>query len=318
MNAVITYTFNPCVDKSLEIDELVPDKKMRCSAPKLEPGGGGINVARVIHRLGGKVLAVFPSGGYHGSLLTDLLRMEGVNSYPVPMLADIRENINIHEKSTGRQYRLIEPGSPLAEHSWTKCLDVLTGLEKGGIVVVSGSLPSGVPADLWARIRRLTERKAARLVVDVAGADLREALGGGGVFLIKPSEDELAMLAGEMGLRAGRQEEVAQDIINRGWAQVVVVSRGAGGVLLVTRDRFAEIAAPVVKRKSTVGAGDSLVAGIVVGLGRKMEMVEAVRFGVACGAAAVMNPGTELCHPRDVEALYAKMQGSTASVNTIP
>jgi 6-phosphofructokinase 2 len=330
MTPVITFTFNPCIDKGIEIDVLVPDKKMRCAAPRLEPGGGGINVARVIHRLGGRVLAVFPAGGYHGSLLTELLRMEGVDTYPVPMLADIRENINIHEKSTGRQYRLIEPGSPLLEHSWMRCLDVLTGLDKGGIVVVSGSMPAGAPPDLWARIRRLTDRKAAKLVVDVAGVDLRAALGvgavsggifgggvkggvagggvsGGGVFLIKPSDDELRTLASELGLPAEPLEDAAKAIVGRGWAQVVVVSRGAAGVTLVTRDRVTEIAAPVVKRQSTVGAGDSLVAGIVVGLGRKLSLEESVRYGVACGAAAVMNQGTELCHPRDVERLYAGM-----------
>jgi 6-phosphofructokinase 2 len=306
MTPIITVTFNPCVYKGIEIDKLEPEKKMRCAAPRLEPGGGGINVARVIHRLGGAVLAVYPSGGYHGSLLTELLRVEGVDTYPVPMLADIRENINIHEISTGKQYRFIEPGAPLTEHSWTRCLDALTALDKGGIVIVSGSLPAGAPPDLWSRIRRLCERKAAKLVVDVAGAELRAALEVG-LFLIKPSEDELAWLAREMGLPE-RPEETAKAIVSKGCAQVVVVSRGAAGVLLVTRERVKEMAAPVVERRSTVGAGDSLVGGIVVGLGRDMEMEEAVRFGVACGAATVMNPGTELCHQRDVEALYAQME----------
>lgn len=304
MTPVITFTFNPCVDKSIEIDTLIPDKKMRCAVPRQEPGGGGINVARVIHRLGGKVLAVYPSGGYHGSLLTEMLRVEGVDTYPVPMLADIRENINVHETSTGRQYRFIEPGTLLTEHSWTRCLDALTALDKGGFVIVSGSLPAGAPPDLWSRIRRLSERKSSRLVVDVAGAELRRALEVG-VFLIKPSEDELALLAAEMGLPEGT-ESAAKAIVSRGCAEVVVVSRGAGGVLLVMRDCVKEIPAPVVERRSTVGAGDSLVAGIVAGLGRKMELEEAVRLGVACGAATVMNPGTELCHQKDVYDLFTR------------
>lgn len=316
MTPIITFTFNPCVDKGIEIDTLVPDKKMRCAAPRLEPGGGGINVARVIHRLGGKVLAVYPSGGYHGSLLTEMLRVEGVETYPVPMLADIRENINIHETSTGRQYRLIEPGFPLTEHSWTRCLDALTALDKDGIVIVSGSLPAGAPPDLWSRVRRLTERKGARVIVDVAGAELRAALEVG-VFLIKPSEEELASLACELALPGG-PEEAAKAIVYKGWAQVVVVSRGAGGALLVTRDEVKDIPAPVVRRRSTVGAGDSLVGGIVAAIGRKMPLEEAVRFGVACGAATVMNPGTELCYPKDAETLYAQMgAGAVAAKSAI-
>jgi 6-phosphofructokinase 2 len=335
MTPIIAFTFNPCVDKSMEIDQLVPDKKMRCTAPRLEPGGGGINVARVVRRLGGKVLAVYPSGGYHGSLLTEMLRVEGVDTYPVPMLTDIRENINIYEKSTGRQYRFIEPGNALTEHSWTRCLDALAALDKGGIVVVSGSLPGGAPPDLWSRIRRLSERKGARLIVDVAGAELWTALlvgftGGGlrtvseggesfqtgsacGLFLIKPSENELAWLAREMRLPE-RPEETAKCLVSRGYAQVVVVSRGSGGALLVTRDCVRHVPAPEVRQQSTVGAGDSLVGGIVAGLGRKMDLEEAVRFGVACGAATVMNPGTELCHLKDVEKLYAEMRGEAVAV----
>jgi 6-phosphofructokinase 2 len=325
MNPILTFTFNPCVDKSIEIDRFVPDKKIRCAEPRLEPGGGGINVARVIHRLGGRVLAVYPSGGYHGSLLTEMLRLEGVETHPVPMLADIRENINIFEKSTARQYRLIEPGPLLTEHSWTKCLDALELLDKSGFVIVSGSLPPGAPPDLWSRIRRLCKQKEARLVVDMAGAELRVALAaedgnlrttlGGGLFLIKPSEEELVSLSKEMGLPVGL-EETARAIVTRGYAEVVVVSRGAGGALLVTRDGVKNIAAPVVQRLSTVGAGDSLVGGIVAGLGRKMGLEEAVQFGVACGAATVMNPGTELCHRRDAEALYAGMTRNLTSTVT--
>src|SRR5579859_379092 len=149
MSGIMTVTFNPCIDKSFDTEALSPDRKLRCSVPKLEPGGGGINVARAVHRLGGKATAVYPSGGYHGSILTEMLRMEGVDIFPVPMLADIRENLNVRETGTNRQYRFIEPGPVLTEHTWTKCIQALQALDKGGILVVSGSLPQEAPADLW-------------------------------------------------------------------------------------------------------------------------------------------------------------------------
>jgi len=302
---IITFTFNPCIDKSFDTDTIAPDKKLRCTVPRLEPGGGGINVARVITRLGEKVLAVYPAGGYHGTLLTEILATEGVDTYPVPTLNDIRENINVRETSTGHQYRFIEPGASLTDYTWHRCLDVLTMVDKGGIVVISGSLPKDAPADLWRHIKHSTAKKSVRLVVDAHGEALRNALIAG-VFLIKPSEDELTAVAADLGLPTTTPNETAQAIVNKGWAEVVVISKGAEGATLITRDIQKQIPAPQVPKQSTVGAGDSLVAGIVTALVRGMDIEEAVRFGVACGAATVMRPGTELCHRKDAETLYTQ------------
>lgn len=310
MTPVITITFNPCVDKSFETDSMVPEKKLRCTAPRLEPGGGGINVARAIRRLGGKATAIYPSGGYHGALLTEMLIHEGVDTFPVAMLADIRENINVRESATGRQYRFIEPGPVLTEHIWVRCVDAISLVDKGGIIVISGSIPPGRPPDLWKRIRQAVDKKSARLVVDVQGEALQHALEQG-VYLIKPSEEELAVLAGASGGVTMAPEKMAAAIVARGQAQAVVISRGAAGAALVTAQGASDIPAPEVQKQSSVGAGDCLVAGIISSLCQKMELVEAVRFGVACGAAAVMNPGTELFHLTDAEALFARMVKET-------
>lgn len=307
MPMVITLTFNPCIDKSFDTDILQPDKKLRCTTPRLEPGGGGINVARVITRLGEKALAVYPAGGYHGTLLTEMLAAEGVDTYPVPILDDIRENINVRESTTGHQYRFIEPGPILNEYAWHRCLDAISMVDKGGIVVISGSLPKDAPPDLWRQIKHSTGRRSARLVVDAHGEALRNALNVG-VFLIKPSEDELAALARDLGLSASSPTDAAKAIVEKGWAEVVVLSRGAAGATLITRGVEKQLPAPEVPRQSTVGAGDSLVAGIVTALVRNMDLEEAVRFGVACGAATVMHPGTELCNRKDAEAIYAQSQ----------
>jgi len=243
MFPIITLTFNPCIDKSFSVDNLLPDIKLAGTMPRREPGGGGINVARAIRKLGGKAKAVFPAGGPFGEMLFALLALERVPVKPVKIVAEMRENVNITESSSGRQYRCVLPGPELPGDTWDDCLAAIDELEEGGLVVVSGSLPDGWPADLFRRIRALAESKRAPLVVDSSGAALEAALQAG-VYLVKPSVRELEGLAKALDLRGRTGLEKARELIARRYASVVLLSAGEAGVLLVTAENAWEIPAP--------------------------------------------------------------------------
>jgi 6-phosphofructokinase 2 len=307
MQKIVTLTVNPAIDKSAEIDHVAADRKLRCEAPRHEPGGGGINVSRAIRRLGGNSLALYPAGGTLGQMLDDLLDQEKVNYRSVSIEGMTRENLTVFEKSDGRQFRFGMPGPTLREEEWQCCLDELAKIEpKPAYIIASGSLPPGVPQDFYARVASLGKDSGSRVVVDSSGEAL-SAAARAGVYLLKPNMRELAHLAGHKIESELEQERVAQDLITNGNAEVVVVSLGAAGALLASAIGLARLRAPTVKIVSKIGAGDSMVAGIVLALVRGENLENAVRFGIAAGAAAVMTPGTELCRREDAEKLYERI-----------
>jgi 6-phosphofructokinase 2 len=310
MPAIITVTFSPCIDKSTSVPALVPEKKLKCSEPKLEPGGGGINVARAIRKLGGQATAIYPAGGYTGKFFTQLMREEDIPSIVIETEKETRENIIVLEESGNRQYRFGMPGTALKETEWQQILHIVEEAEAPEFIVASGSLPPGVPADIFARIAMIAKRKNARMVADTSGEALKYAAGEG-VYLLKPNLGELGFLAGREYLEPKDIIQAARQIIEKQHCEVIVVSRGADGATLVTKDLVKHITPPAVKQKSTVGAGDSMVAGIVLSLSNRKSLEMAVQYGVACGTAATLNPGTELCRPEDAEALFRRMHVSS-------
>ena len=305
--SIATLTVNPCVDESTTVDQVVADRKLRCGAPRYEPGGGGINVARAIRRLGGEALAIYPAGGAAGELLASLLSREGVSHRAIPIEGWTRENLNVFEESTGRQFRFVLPGPQLLRREWEKLLEEVEGLRPfPAYVVASGSLPPGVPVDIFARLARLTRKRGGRFALDTSGEAARVALEAG-VYLVKPSLREFQHLTGLPDAEESHLVAESKRWIEAGRCEVVVLSLGAAGVLWVTAESSERLLSPTVPVRSTVGAGDSMLAGIVLRLTQGRPMGEAVRFGVAAGAATVMNPGTELCHRPDAERLYAQM-----------
>ena len=298
---------NPAVDVSTSVGRVVAERKLRCGAPRFEPGGGGVNVARAIRKLGGEALAVFPSGGPAGQLLQDLLSREGVDVLTIPIAASTRENLNVQETDTNRQYRFVLPGPTLTEAECARCLGAIEALEPfPAMLVASGSLPPGVPEDFHARLAALARRKRARLILDSSGAALSRALEEG-VYLCKPSLREFQEWTGEKNADEHRWRELARQIVAAGRCEVLVLSLGSGGALWTTRTEQERLTAPAVSVSSSVGAGDSMVAGIVLSLARGRGLPEAARFGVAAAAAAVMNPGTELCRREDAERLFRQV-----------
>ncbi|MFT3677339.1 MAG: 1-phosphofructokinase family hexose kinase [Chitinophagaceae bacterium] len=307
--SIITITLNPAIDKSSTIAALVPEKKLRCSQPVFQPGGGGVNVARAIHQLGGKALAIYLAGGYSGIFFKELLEKEGIPQLVIPIGGHTRENFIVTDLAQNRQYRFGMPGPRITEQEWKALLQQLQQLEAPDYIVVSGSMPAGAPTDMLVQIARIARQKKARLVIDSAGQALKE-VAGEGAFLLKPNLGELSQLAGLQWIAANEVEAIARRLLTDGLCEVLLISMGATGAMLVTMTETVQITPPQVERISTVGAGDSLVAGMVWGLQNNYSLKEAARFGVACGTAATLRPGTLLCTSKDAERLYKETKAT--------
>lgn len=311
MENILTLTMNPAIDKSSSVGNVVAERKLYCSAPRFEPGGGGINVSRAVRKLGGESLALYPSGGPTGEMLQFLFDQEGLTHLPIPIKGWSRENLIVMEESTGRQYRFGMPGPYIDNEEWQRCLHELSDIiPRPDFIVASGSLPPGVQSDFYARVARIGKEINAKVIVDASGEALKLALQED-VYLIKPNVREFRELVGSEIREESQIKSAAMTIVESGQTDVIVISLGAGGAIVASKDGTEHIMPPTVPIISKVGAGDSMVAGIVLSLARGMFQRDAVRFGIAAGTAAVMTPGTELCRREDTERLYEQMTMST-------
>jgi 6-phosphofructokinase 2 len=280
--------------------------KLRSSESRRDPGGGGINVARVMKRLGADVTAIYPAGGTLGLLLRQLVDKEGISQVAIPITAETREDFTVNERVTGFQYRFVVPGPSLTEHEWHACLSRFTALSAHTrFVVCSGSLPPGVPDDFYRRVVEATRRAGRQMIIDSSGAPLKVALAGG-VYLVKPSLTELRDLFGAaLDIRAD-QIKACRVLIEKQHAEIVALTLGEQGAILVTRDRVVRARALTTEPKSVVGAGDSFLGAMIWALGHALD--EAFRDGVAAGSAALLMPGTELCQREDIERLVKHVE----------
>jgi 6-phosphofructokinase 2 len=315
---IVTLTINPAIDIFVNVERVAPTRKLRCSAPKRDPGGGGINVARAAHRLGADVAAIYPTGGAIGKLLQRLVEREGIDSVVTPSHVETRENFTAYEEETGEQYRFVLPGSALHRAEWEACLDKLATLPaKPKFVVASGSIPPDVPDDFFAMVARHARSLGAQMVLDSSGAALGAALKEG-VMLIKPNQTELRDF---LGKRLDSEDDciaACRELIADGRTQVVALTLGADGALLVTAKRAWRAAPVKIEVASTVGAGDSFLGGMMAALAAGASIEEAFRMGVAAGSAAVMSPGTELCREEDVKRLLPEVRISAIAGHTAP
>ncbi len=307
MPAIVTLTINPAIDIFVNVGHVEPTRKLRCSPPKRDPGGGGINVARVAHRLGSDVVAIYPTGGAIGKLLQRLVEREGIDSLVTPSHAETRENFTAFETDSGEQYRFVLPGSPLHRAEWEAVLDKLTTLpEQPKFVVASGSVPPGVPEDFFARVARMAKALGARCVIDSSGAALKAALAEG-ISIVKPNLTELSDLIGKPLNGDADYIAASRKLIASGRTQVVALTLGEDGALLVTADHGWRAQPMPIEVVSTVGAGDSFLGGLVASLAAGKPPQDAFRVAVAAASAAVMSPGTELCREEDVQRLLPQV-----------
>jgi len=299
---IVTLTLNPAIDLATTAPAVRPTHKIRTTGEHVDPGGGGINVARVVHALGGDALAVLAAGGATGRFLTELLEEAGVPYRAVPIAGRTRVSFAVRALDSGAEYRFVPDGPLLSEVEWQATLAALDAAE-GGFVVASGSLPPGVPADAYATAARAAAARGRRFVLDTSGPALRAALGAG-IALLKPSLGELESLVGRPLPDPAAQEAEALALVRAGAARMVAVSLGAAGAILATDAGVLRRPALVGPVQSAVGAGDAFLAAMVLALAREAAPAEALDWGIAAGAAAVAGVGTARLRREDVTARY--------------
>jgi 6-phosphofructokinase 2 len=304
MEKILTVTLNPAIDKSTTIQALLPEKKLRCSPPKFEPGGGGVNVSRALKRLGHSSTALILAGGHTGKFFETLLKKEEIDSAIIPIKSYTRENLIVLDEATGNQYRFGMPGPDVTESEWRECLNVLRSNNDYEFMVISGSNPAGVSLNFYNEAAEIAKQKNVKLIVDTSEEALKHVLSVG-VFFVKPNLGELSSLSGVKELDAESVVTAAREIINKGKCEGMVVSMGPAGAMLVTAKEHYHEPAPAVKVKSTVGAGDSMLAGIIAAALKKWDFKNILRYGIACGTAATMNVGTGLCLKENVDKIYS-------------
>jgi 6-phosphofructokinase 2 len=301
---ILTITLNPALDKSVSVQKLIPDKKLRCEEITVEAGGGGINVSKAIKELGGESMALFPSGGANGKQLEQLLIKEGIAIKVIPIAGETRAGFAATDLSTDSQYRFVAPGPVLSNEIVDACLKEIEDCKPvPDTIVFSGSLPPGISHNVAAKFAAVSNRIGARFIADTSGDTLKQAVHEG-VYLLKPNLSELCLLVDKESLELFEVENAAKSIIDKGNAQVIVVSMGPSGALLLTKDICKRIPSPNVKKVSTIGAGDSMVAGMALMLSQGKPILEVVQFGVACGTAAIMTEGSQLFKKEDVLKLF--------------
>jgi 6-phosphofructokinase 2 len=299
---ILTVTLNPCIDKSSTVEKFKPESKLRCTEIVNEPGGGGINVSKALKKLEAPSVALFPAGGHNGNMLCSLLKEEGILFHAVDTKVETRENWILLETVDNNQYRFTFPGREVVEETIKTLVDQIRSFSPS-YVVASGSLPPGLPDYFYGLIVKNAAAVGAKCIVDTSGPAL-QALKGKGAYLIKPNSSELCKMLDVETLDKNEIADAAKQAIADGFAEIIVVSMGPDGAWLVSADEKYFVTAPSVEKKSTVGAGDSMVAGITYSLQKQLSLKEAIRFGVACGSAATMNHGTQLFNKSDAENLY--------------
>lgn len=303
---VVTLTPNPALDLWLTTPNFTVGPKLRSSRPRSDPGGGGINVSRVIHRLQGQTLALYAAGGRRGDEIADGLKREGIDAERCSIEGDTREDISVCEEETGDVLRFVTPGPDLQRDEVERLLGALErAATDASLVVGSGSLPGGAGAEFWARAAARCRSAGVRFVLD--SHDGVDAALEEGVYCFRENRDAIAEIAGH---DVGWPEETADWAANRvetGAAEIVIVTEGGEGALLVTRDVKLLQRPPEVVPRSAIGAGDSFVAGLCLVLSRQQGLEEALRAAVATAAATLLTPGTDLCRRPDAERLLADL-----------
>jgi len=304
---IVTVTVNPALDLATTVAKLEPEEKLRAHGSRVDPGGGGVNVSRVVHRLGGDTLAIVALGGASGRAYRELIRDEGVPIEVVEIEGPTRQNFAVREEASGHQYRVVLEGPTLSPDEWQAVLArVRTTTKEDDWLVVSGSMPPGAPDDAVAQLVDVAHLVMAHPVVDSSRAELAAALPAS-PELVKPSRRELEELVGRQLPDDDSLTRAARAIIAEHGVGVVAVTLGADGALLVTAGEVERQPAVAVEAVSTIGAGDSFLAGLVLRLAQGRPLAEALRTALAAGAATAAAEGTELADREEV-ARFEQLQ----------
>ena len=315
--SILTVTLNPALDIATSVERVEPGIKLRCGAPRIDPGGGGINVARVIMRLGGGCRALAVTGGTTGAHLLSLLEAEGITAHPIPIDPATRQSFAVTDTSTSAQYRFILPGPQIdaetANRILAGILDAAAQMQRGGHVVFSGSMPLGLPEDFITICAASLHRSGHHLCVDTSGTALQHLVRDPlqPPFLLRLDQSEAEQISGGALTGAEASADLAASLVRRGVAKTVVLGCGAAGSVLATAEARYFCCAADVTVVSTTGAGDSFMGALTLALSRGETPDQALRWGVAAASAAVMTPATQLCEATVVWALLDQCDIST-------
>jgi 6-phosphofructokinase 2 len=305
MTDIITITLNPAIDKTYIVNELVPEHKLRCANPLTEAGGGGINVSKGLKEMGSSSLAVFFAGGRNGKHFEEILEHDHLEFKSIQINEETRESLIIIDQSSKKEFRIVVEGPVITFASFQEVISVVDDI-KPTYIIASGSLPKGLPENVYTSLAKEAKLKGYKFILDSSGKALTEALSQG-VYLMKPNLKELSNLVGVESISLENVPQAARQLIKEGKAEVLVVSMSSDGAMLITKDMHYHVHSPEIERKSTVGAGDSMVSGMVWALQQNKSLLEMVCWGVACGSAATMNTGTELFKKQDAEMLFNRI-----------
>ncbi|WP_405604251.1 1-phosphofructokinase family hexose kinase [Polaribacter sp. Asnod1-A03] len=298
---VVTLTINPALDKSAKVTEMTPFDKLECNDITYHPGGGGINISRVLHRLGVESNCLFPYGGKTGEHLVDLLEAQHIEVFATPISIWTRENFAVFDIKTGLQFRFGMPTEAFIEEEMKEVEKLINDqISKNDILVISGSLPKGLPTGYYSKIIQNLSVKGVKVIVDTSGPVFNEVLKNE-LYLIKPNQKELARLAGKETQTKEEQEAFALKMVTDKIAEYVVVSLGKDGAFIAHKNGVDYVAAPIISVKSTIGAGDSMVAGLIYGTVKNKNPKEMLRWGVACGVSATLSEGSDLAHKENID-----------------
>lgn len=300
---IVTLTPNPSLDRAITIPELRRGEVIRASSSRVDPGGKGVNVARALAAQGADTVAVLPSGGPEGHMMEELLAQAGVRAVTTHVEGSLRMNITVLEPD-GTTTKLNEPGPTLTDETVSALLQAtLDAARGGGWVVGCGSLPPGAPINLYATLTSAARAAGLSVAIDSSGEPMTHAAAAL-PHLIKPNHEELEELVGRRLDSLGDVRDAACGLIDRG-IETVAVSLGRDGALLVTGDTVVHAGAAITTPRSTVGAGDCMLAGLLNGLSRGDAPADALAAAVTWGAAAVTLPGSRVPGPADLAGITA-------------
>lgn len=308
MGNVATVTMNPSVDLFADTERLVENGKSRCRNTTHEPGGGGINVARNLHRFGVDVVAILTAGGLQGERLKRILKRETFTFHCVDIQGETRQCLAVTEKASGKLFHLVFPGPELQESEWQQCLDTFEALQPTpDYLVLSGSLPGGVPTDFYGTLARSATDRGTRVILDTSGKALSHSRGKG-TYLTKLNFGEFVELGYSGPTDHSSILGAMGQMVDEGLTDNLIVTLDAAGALLASSAGEKLHARPPQTRViSHVGAGDSFVSVLVYQLDRGKTVAEAFRYGVAAAAAKVSTPGNQLMDLEKVESIVREV-----------
>lgn len=303
---VITVTLNPCVDRTVEIEAFRYGGTNKVLATRNDISGKGINVNLVLTHLGIDNMATGFDYLEDSKKLTGLLNRLGCAYLLEPVEGSLRVNVKIFDCSTSVMSEFNEKGSPVTGENVERFLALLYGqMERASVVVVDGSVPPGVPSDLYETVIREAKKRGVKTILDASGELLNNGIKAA-PFLIKPNEDELGAAFGAEAACLGDVVALAKRAVDQG-VTYVCVSRGGKGAVFASRDHVYAADPLKVDIKGIQGAGDSMVAGFCYGIERGLGEADLFRHAVACATGSLLHPGTQLCEKADMEAMLPKV-----------